>query len=350
MRRYRGLFRPLGAFTRAQFSADYTISMFGFNLRQGQVRSFYKLPANAQVFMTREDEQGKTHVVFGSRLPTGVNNVIASYRYGAGADAPAPGTLTVILQPQPGLGSIRNPVAPTGGADVDPPNKVRKLAPRSVMTFNRAVSLDDYEVIAASAPGVTRAKAAFSFDAAAQRPSVNIWVGDNAGAVAAAQAAIAAAADPNRPVTISQALQIETKVTLTYLRDPRYVDAAVRSSLHAALLDPDKGLFGVNAVGIGQAFYDSQIYAACLAVPGVKAVHNLQFSPVSALARFQPLATPAAAAAARLASRAASPAFLSPLSPAGFAFRPLLLRGIALTLCRGHRYDPGPNGYFFVPR
>jgi hypothetical protein len=38
MRRYRGLFRPLGAFTRAQFSADYTISMFGFNLRQGQAR------------------------------------------------------------------------------------------------------------------------------------------------------------------------------------------------------------------------------------------------------------------------------------------------------------------------
>jgi hypothetical protein len=36
MRRYRGPFRPLGAFTRAQFSADYTISMFGFNLRQGQ--------------------------------------------------------------------------------------------------------------------------------------------------------------------------------------------------------------------------------------------------------------------------------------------------------------------------
>jgi hypothetical protein len=36
MRLYRGLFRPLGAFTRAQFSADYTISMFGFNLRQGQ--------------------------------------------------------------------------------------------------------------------------------------------------------------------------------------------------------------------------------------------------------------------------------------------------------------------------
>jgi hypothetical protein len=43
MRRYRGLFRPLGAFTRAQFSADYTISMFGFNLRQGHLQETEEL-------------------------------------------------------------------------------------------------------------------------------------------------------------------------------------------------------------------------------------------------------------------------------------------------------------------
>jgi hypothetical protein len=36
MRRYYGLFRPLGAFTQAQFSVDYTIGTFGFDLRQGQ--------------------------------------------------------------------------------------------------------------------------------------------------------------------------------------------------------------------------------------------------------------------------------------------------------------------------
>src|SRR5262249_40118733 len=35
MRPYHGLLRPLGAFTQAQFSADYTISMPGFDLRQG---------------------------------------------------------------------------------------------------------------------------------------------------------------------------------------------------------------------------------------------------------------------------------------------------------------------------
>jgi predicted phage baseplate assembly protein len=326
-----------------------TVRVWVNGIEWQEVRSFYGQPANAQVFMTREDEQGRTHVVFGSRLPTGVNNVVASYRYGAGADAPSPGTLTVVLQPQPGLASIHNPVAPTGGADADPPDKVRKLAPRSVMTFNRAVSLDDYEVIAASAPGVRRAKAAFSFDAAAQRPSVNIWVGDDAGAVAATQAALAATADPNRPVVVTKALQIETFVTLTYLRDPKYVDATVKGSLQAELLDPDKGLFGINAVGIGQAFYDSQIYAACLAVPGVKAVNNLQFSPVIGEAQQQTFARRVIAAPVQLSSRAVTPASLPPLSPAAFAFRPLRMRGTALPLCRGHRYDPGPSGYFFIP-
>jgi hypothetical protein len=39
MRQYHGLFRLSGAFFRLQFSADYTISMFGFDLRQGQIRT-----------------------------------------------------------------------------------------------------------------------------------------------------------------------------------------------------------------------------------------------------------------------------------------------------------------------
>ena len=43
MRRYHGPFRPSGAFYRHQFSADYTISMFGFDFRQGQVAAIADL-------------------------------------------------------------------------------------------------------------------------------------------------------------------------------------------------------------------------------------------------------------------------------------------------------------------
>src|SRR5262249_25011677 len=155
-----------------------TVRVWVNQLEWSEVRSFYGQPPGAQAFLTREDDQGKTHVVFGTRLPTGVNNVVASYRYGSGAEVPAAGSLTVVLQPQPGLRAVRNPVPVAGGSDPDPARKVRQLAPRSVLTFNRAVSVDDFEVIAAQAPGVARAKAGVAFDPLAQRPRVTVWVGD----------------------------------------------------------------------------------------------------------------------------------------------------------------------------
>jgi hypothetical protein len=264
---------------------DYssTVRVWVNGLEWKEVRSFYGQAADAQVFVTEEDEQGKTHVLFGdgehgARLPTGVNNVTASYRYGSGAQVPDAGSLTVVLKPQPGLKAIRNPLQVGGGSDPDAPAKVRRLAPRSVLAFNRAVSADDYETIAAQAPGVTRARASFAFDATEQRPLVKIWVGDNAGAVTAARSAIAAAADPNRPPAIELATQIVINLSLTLVLDPRRDAPTVLKAVHDALLDPDNGLLGANVVAIGQAFYDSQIYATCLAVPGVRAVHAFSFS------------------------------------------------------------------------
>jgi predicted phage baseplate assembly protein len=305
-----------------------TVRVWVNQVQWSEVRSFFGQDKNAQVFLLREDEQGQTHVVFGdgvngARLPTGTNNVVASYRYGAGADAPAPDTLTVLLSPQPGLKSVRNPLAPTGGADADSPARIRTLAPRSVMTFGRAVSLADYEAIAASAPGVVQVKAAYAFDAGAQRPIVTLYVAGDAGAVGAVKAALAAAADPNRPVRIAAATPLVATISLTYVRDPTRDDTSVRAGLHAALLDPDRGLFGVNVVGIGQVFYDSQIYAACCAVPGITAVHSLSFETGP---RFVPLR-------------------LSVLRLASFLTRSAL----AQPSCGEHRHDPGAGNYFSVP-
>jgi hypothetical protein len=255
-----------------------TVRVWVNQLEWKEVPNFYGLPGGSQVFLTREDEQGQTHVVFGSRLPTGVNNVVASYRYGSGAQAPAAGSLTVVLKPMPGLQAIRNPVPPFGGADPDPPDQIRKLAPRSVMTFNTAVSVDDFEVIAAQAPGVVRARAAIAFDPLAQRPRVTVWVGDDPSTVGVVQSALAAAADPNRLPKVLLASAVPMTLALTIAYDPRHEPQVVQDAVHLALLDPNKGLLGVNVVQIGQVFYDSQIYAACLAVPGVTGVHALSFA------------------------------------------------------------------------
>jgi hypothetical protein len=216
--------------------------------------------------------------VNGARLPSGANNVVASYRYGSGKEAPEAGTLNVILKPQPGLKALRNPVAAGGGADPDPPDQIRTYAPRSVLTFGRAISGDDYEVIAAQTPGVARARAYWSFDAAQQRTLVTVYVGDDAGAVAAAKLGLAKAIDPNRPVKVLQATAREVRLSFALQVDPAKVADDIVAGVTAALLDPDEGLFGTNAVRIGKRVYNSQIYDACLEVDGALAVHNLEFA------------------------------------------------------------------------
>ncbi|HEX7677013.1 MAG TPA: hypothetical protein VF713_02740 [Thermoanaerobaculia bacterium] len=259
-----------------------TLRVWVGDIEWHEVASFYAQAAEAKVFVTKEDADQKTHVLFGdgingSRLPSGSGNVVASYRYGSGADTPEAGSLTVVLKPQPGVRGIRNPVRVFGGSDPDDAAKIRALAPKSVLTFGRAVSADDYQIIAAGAPGVQRATAAFSFDAALQRAVVTVYVGDDAGAESAARNAIAGSHDPNRTVIIKQAARVDCSISLTLRVSPDFDAGAVVARARAALEDADLGLLGTNSVRIGQVIYESQIDRACLSVEGTVAVRDLLF-------------------------------------------------------------------------
>jgi len=269
---------------------DYksTLRIWVNNIEWKEVPSFYDQPADAHIFVTREDENNMTHVQFGdgingARLPSGVNNVFAQYRYGSGADAPDAGQLTVITQPWPNLKAIHNPVAVGGGADPDAPKKIRRYAPQSVLTFGRAISGDDYETIAAQAPGVRRARAYWTWNAEQQRTLATIYVGDDHNAVESAKLALRGAEDPNRPALVKQAIAVPIQLSLALRIDPTYIASVVITAVTAALLDDDNGLFGINVIGIGQPIYQSQIYAACMSVPGVQAVHSFHFSLDSAI-------------------------------------------------------------------
>lgn len=306
------------------FSSTVSVSVNGVEWQE--VQSFYDQPKNAQIFVLHEDDAGQTHVAFGdgvngSLLPTGAGNVIATYRYGGGAAAPEPQTLTVVLTPTPGLKGVANPLAPTGGADADQPSQLRSLAPQSVLTFNRAVSLDDYVAIALTAAGVTQAVASYAFDPASQRPAVVLWVAGDDNATAAAQAALAGTEMPGQRVIFETAAGINSILNLTYVRDPRYADSAVQTGLMSALADQSSGLFAPANVGIGQPIYQSQIAAACLAVPGVVAIQDVDLSP-----EFQFLSV-------RRSNLRIRHTFL-PLKPTG---------------CSGQVFNPGPGAYFVVP-
>jgi hypothetical protein len=250
--------------------------------RWQEAKSFYRQPPDAEIFVTREDEQQNTRVLFGdgvngARLPTGINNVVATYRYGSGASSPRAGEITVINKPYPNLKAVQNPVAVGGGADPDPPDQIRRLAPASIMTFGRAVSANDYEVIAARAPGVTRARAVWSFDAIEQRAAVKIYVTGDAGAEKSARDAIAVTGDPHRHVVVTAAAQLPVLLGLPVRIDDRFQLEDVKAALRRALLDDERGLFGTRRLGIGQAVFDSEIAAACHGCEGVVALRHVLF-------------------------------------------------------------------------
>ncbi len=255
-----------------------------------EVASFYGQPASAKVFTTREDAAGNTHVLFGdgtggARLPSGRGNVVASYRVGSGAANPPDTALRVAVKPYPNLRGIRNPIRVWGGADPDPPDRIRGLAPRSVLAFGRAVSARDYEAIAAQTPGVARARAYWSWDADQARNTVKLYVGDDAAAVTAAAAALAGAGDSNRPLSLLPAKAITDPALTVFvtLEDGAQLDA-VQAATSTALFDPDTGFFSARNMTIGRSIYRSQLVWVCTGIRGVAALHAIDFVSIQAVA------------------------------------------------------------------
>ena len=245
-----------------------------------EVASFYGQPPTATVYVvTRSPDGATTAVTFGdgadgARLPTGTDNVHASYRFGGGALSPPAKRLETILRPQANLASIENPVAVTPGADPEPTGAVRTAAPASVTTFGRAISAGDYEQIAAGALGVARTAAVWTFDAIQQRALVTVYVGDDADAATHAAAALAAEEDPRRPITVLAATPTPISLSATLVIDPRYDADGVLAAATAAVADPATGVFAPDRMRIGALLYRSTV-AAALSVPGVTAIHQL---------------------------------------------------------------------------
>ena len=94
----------------------------------------------------------------GARLPTGSENVARPL---PGRPRPArarskAGKLTLLLSPPLGVKSVTNPFPATGAADPETLDRARDNAPLTVLTFDRIVSLQDFEDFAAPSPASAR--------------------------------------------------------------------------------------------------------------------------------------------------------------------------------------------------
>ena len=257
-----------------------SLTVYVNGVQWAEVANFYGQPANAPD-LRRCKHQQKTHIKFGD----GVNGRLrAEWRAHSGAiphrersRCARRGSLNVITKPFPGLRAVRYPVAGGGGADPDPSSQIRKYAPKSVLTFGRAISADDYEAIAAGAPSVQRVRAYYAWNPEEQRATVTLYVGNTPAAVDSAKNALRASADPDRPVSVLSATAVYAALFIAIRVQPGRILEDVKAAVRTTLADSETGLFGVNRTGIGETIYFSQMSDRCQSVPGVDAVSGAIF-------------------------------------------------------------------------
>lgn len=239
--------------------------------------SFYGHGPAERIYVTRRDDEGKTEVLFGdgvhgARLPTGQENVRATYRKGVGAGGNVrAGQLTNLLTKPLGLKDAANPVPATGGDDPETRDAARQNAPLTVLTLDRVVSLLDHESFARAYAGIAKALATWSWNG--ERRGIFITVAGPDGApvtdevVGLLTGAIRQAGDPYVPLRVRSFRAARFTVSFKLKVDAAYEKAKVHTAVVAAL----RRDFGFDARRFGQPVALSDVIASIHSVAGVVA-------------------------------------------------------------------------------
>jgi predicted phage baseplate assembly protein len=250
------------------------------DLRWHEVPSLFARGPDERVYVTRRQDDGSTTVQFGdghegARLPTGTENVRATYRKGIGRVGNVRARqLSQLLTRELGVRDVINPLAATGGMDPQERDDARRNGPVTVLTLDRVVALRDYEDFARAFAGVARARAVWTWDRG--RRGVFLTVagprGDEipeGGTVRTnLLTALAKAGDPHVPVKVASFRPRRFRVKAKLRRDPDRLAADVLAAAGAAL----EARFGFEARAFGRPVWRNEVIATLQNVPGVDSV------------------------------------------------------------------------------
>ena len=246
-----------------------------------EVPSLYNHGPAEQVFATLNQPAGATTAIFGdgvegATLPTGQNNIQASYRIGSGASGNvASGSISILVDRPLGVSGVNNPQDATGGQDPQSVDDIRTNAPQTVLTLGRAVSITDYENFASTFAGIAKAHA--------------IWIpsGPGRGVFLTVAGVGGAALPPGNPtlsnlvtslqnygnplIPISAQSFLETLFGLAadLKYDPAFDTTGVKAQVMASLTQA----YSFAARTFGQGISADEVAAFIQAVPGVLAVN-----------------------------------------------------------------------------
>jgi len=257
--------------------AGSTLKVLVNDVEWREADSLAGLGAQARVFVTRNDDDDRTTVIFGNgrdgaRLPSGMENVRAEYRSGLGRGGNVQAGQIALMVTRPlGVKEVVNPLRASGGADRESLALIRENAPRSVVALDRLVSVGDYADFVRMFAGIAKADAVRLSDGARECVHVTIAGVDDMPIDPASDLyrnllqALRMLGDPGLALQVSPreriALMLQARVRL--LDGHRWEPVA--AALRAALLQR----FGFEARALGQAALLCEVIATMQAVRGV---------------------------------------------------------------------------------
>ena len=258
-----------------------------------EVPSLYQLPAEKRAYIARLADDGKVTVQFGdgingARLPTGVENVKATYRVGTGMNGMVDAEQISLLMTRPlGVKSAVNPLAPTGAADPEQRDQARRNAPLTVLTLDRIVSLQDFEDFARAFAGIGKAQAALLWNGERRMVHLTVAAADGKSVDKTSDlyknliAGIDAARHPDQQVLVDSYQSLTFNVVAKVRVDSDFIMEDVLEAVFKELLEA----FAFEARDFSQAVTASEVLAVMQRVNGVIAVDldKLHFSSQAAV-------------------------------------------------------------------
>ncbi len=244
-------------------------------VRWQEVPGLFGQPDDASVYELHHTDDGTTIVQFGDGVigappPTGAGNIQATYRIGSGLVGRVPErSLTTLLAKPTGLAEATNPLSAEGGADPESLDGARENAPRTVRTFGRAVSLQDFEDLVTASGEVAKAHATWVWDGLDQ--AIHLTIAGQDGGQFSEDARrdlgrnLDAARDPNHRLLIDNFsmvfVRLRAGIGIDSDHDPDVVLAAVNAAIVESL--------SFDQQRLGQSLHLSDFYRLIQDVEGV---------------------------------------------------------------------------------
>lgn len=259
--------------------ASSTLQLYVNDVLWKEVPTFYGQGPQDQVYIVRHNDDEEAVITCGdglrgARFPTGSGNVVAYYRFGAGAAAPPAGGITQPAKPVKDLKSVRNPVAAAPGSDAQGAENIRKYAPQSALLLGRAVSIRDFEAAAAGVSGVRAVQGQWRWHEQRQQPVVQIWIIGPDTVREKVLQSLHSLSDPSVPIEVELAQGLPRALNIDVACDPNLEDQVI-ADIQEALMNADSGLLAPEHIGIGQPLFRSRLFDAVLEVEGAESVTGL---------------------------------------------------------------------------